>query len=103
MNYIKGEIVYADLGKAKRTHIQTGVRPVIILQNNMGNTFSDTIIVAPLTSKQKKMTQPTHIEIKKDIKNGLETDSIVLLEQIRTIDKNKIIRKMRNCRRNRFT
>lgn len=94
MEYQKGDILYADLGNRKNTHIQTGVRPVVVLQNNIGNIFSDTVIVAPLTSKQKKMTQPTHVEIKKDITNGLDTDSIVLLEQIRTIDEDKILKKM---------
>lgn len=94
MEYQKGDILYADLGRKKHTHIQMGVRPVVVLQNNIGNIFSDTIIVAPLTSKQKKMAQPTHIEIKKDVTNGLEADSIILLEQIRTIDENKILKKM---------
>lgn len=90
----KGDLFYANLGKNKRTHIQVGIRPVVILQNDIGNIYSDTIIIAPVTSKMKKIQQPTHIEILKDMTNGLENDSIVLLEQIRTIDKNQLLSKI---------
>lgn len=90
----KGDLYYANLGSSKKTHIQTGIRPIVILQNNIGNIYSDTIIVAPITSKIKKLQQPTHIELLKDTTNGLENDSIVLLEQIMTIDKNKLLHKI---------
>lgn len=66
---------------------QGGVRPVLILQNNAGNHFSSTTIVAPITSVPKKKSQPTHIFIDYDF---LESRSVVLLEQIRTIDKQRL-------------
>lgn len=94
MNYEKGEIVLADLGKNFETHIQQGQRPVVILQNETGNRYSDTTIIAPLTKKMKKIQQPTHIVIMSDNSNNLNNDSIVLLEQIQTIDKSKIMKKL---------
>lgn len=68
---------------------QQGLRPFVILQNNIGNRFSPTLIVALITTKNKKDNMPTHIMLNKEL--GLKEDSVVMLEQIRTIDKSRII------------
>lgn len=87
INTIKrGEIYYADLSPVVGSE-QGGIRPVLILQNDTGNKFSSTTIVAPITSVPKKKSQPTHIFIDCDF---LESESVVLLEQIRTIDKKRL-------------
>ena len=82
----RGEIYYADLSPVVGSE-QGGVRPVLILQNDTGNKFSSTTIVAPITSVPKKRSQPTHIFIDYDF---LENESVVLLEQLRTIDKRRL-------------
>ena len=82
----RGEIYYADVSPVIGSE-QGGVRPVLILQNDTGNKFSSTTIVAPITSVPKKRSQPTHIFIDYDF---LESESIVLLEQLRTIDKKRL-------------
>ena len=85
MTIKKGDMFYADLSPVIGSE-QGGVRPVIIIQNDMGNKYSPTVIAAAITSKQQKAKLPTHIAI--DSKNvGLKTDSVILAEQIRTIDK----------------
>jgi mRNA interferase MazF len=86
-NIMRGEIYYADLSPAIGSE-QGGTRPVVVIQNNVGNHYSPTIIVAVLTSKQKK-NLPTHIEIPCNESN-LSMDSTVLLEQVRTIDKSRL-------------
>lgn len=87
INTIKrSEIYYADLSPVVGSE-QGGIRPVLILQNDTGNKFSSTTIVAPITSVPKKKSQPTHIFIDCDF---LESESVVLLEQIRTIDKKRL-------------
>lgn len=68
---------------------QGGVRPVLIIQNDIGNRFSPTVIVAAITAQIQKAKLPTHVEIKAD-KHGLERDSVILLEQIRTLDKQRL-------------
>lgn len=83
----RGELFYCDLGTTFGSE-QGGIRPVLILQNDVGNRFSPTTIVAPLTTKLGKAILPTHVLIKQQ--QGLTSDSIVLLEQIRTIDKNRL-------------
>lgn len=83
----RGQIYYADLGTNKGSE-QSGLRPVLIIQNNIGNKYSPTIIVAAITSQIHKAKLPTHVEIAKDC--GLEKDSVILMEQIRTIDKRRI-------------
>ena len=83
-----GEIYYADLRPVVGSE-QGGIRPVVILQNDIGNKYSPTTMVAILTSK-KKNSLPTHVLIHKDGSNGLNTDSVLELEQIRTIDKRRI-------------
>lgn len=83
----RGELFYCDLGTTFGSE-QGGIRPVLILQNDVGNRFSPTTIVAPLTTRIGKAILPTHVLIKQQ--QGLTSDSIVLLEQIRTIDKNRL-------------
>lgn len=85
----RGDLYYANLeDKEAIGSEQTGIRPVVILQNDWGNFYSPTVIIAPITSKQKAKL-PTHILLKKN-KNRLEKDSIILAEQIKTIDKERL-------------
>ena len=81
----RGDMFYADLSPVVGSE-QGGVRPVLIIQNDVGNMYSPTVIAAAITSQRGKSKIPTHIEINSE-KSGLKTDSIVLAEQIRTIDK----------------
>ena len=90
MNIIRGEIYYADLSPVVGSE-QGGYRPVLVLQNNKGNKFSTTIIVAPISSRLTKNNLPTHVVIDTD---KLDKKSVVLLEQIRTIDKKRIYEKV---------
>lgn len=83
--YLRGDIFYADLPYQNGSE-QSGIRPVVIIQNNLGNKYGRTLIVAPITSQYKK-DLPVHSEI---YNNNLERDSTILLEQVTTIDKNKI-------------
>ena len=84
----RGDIYYADLSPVVGSE-QGGIRPVVILQNNVGNRHSPTVIAAAITSQKEKSKLPTHIEIHSD-GCGLSKDSVVLLEQIRTIDKRRL-------------
>lgn len=87
----RGEIYYADLtSDTKGSSVQSGYRPVIIIQNDIGNAHSPTTIVVPLTSKNKRRDLPTHVQIKANNETGLRCDSIALLEQVRSIDKGKL-------------
>ena len=88
----RGEIYYVNLGSNLGSE-QSGYRPVLIIQNDTGNKYSPTTIVATLTSKKKKYL-PTHVFIKKDSCNGLDSNSTVELEQIRTIDKKRLENKV---------
>ncbi len=88
MNVKRGDIYYADLSPVVGSE-QGGVRPVLVIQNDIGNRFSPTIIVSAITSQLDKARLPTHIEIKGE-SYGLSRKSIVLLEQIRTIDKRRL-------------
>lgn len=90
MNIMRGDIFYADLSPVIGSE-QGGYRPVLILQNNKGNKFSTTVIVAPISSKVQKNKIPTHVLIEN---TQLDRKSIVLLEQIRTIDKKRIFEKV---------
>ena len=83
MEIKRGEIYYADLNPVKGSE-QGGVRPVLILQNNQGNKFGPTTIVAAITSKIERTKLPTHVLIESC---GLKESSLILLEQIRVIDK----------------
>ncbi|NLY74470.1 MAG: type II toxin-antitoxin system PemK/MazF family toxin [Firmicutes bacterium] len=84
----RGDIFYANLNPVIGSE-QGGLRPVLILQNDIGNTYSPTTIVAAITSKIKRAKLPTHIELKAN-RYDLEKDSVVLLEQLRTIDKQRL-------------
>lgn len=84
------DIYYANLSKNTVASEQGGVRPVIIIQNDIGNKYSPTVIVLPITSEIKKANMPTHCIIHKSVKNGLKVNSMVLAEQIRVIDKSRL-------------
>ena len=86
MEIQRGDIYYADLNPIQGSE-QGGVRPVLILQNNIGNKHSQTTIVAAITSRCKKRTLPTHVDL---VASGLPLNSIILLEQIRTMDKSRL-------------
>lgn len=88
----RGDVYFADLSPVVGSE-QGGVRPVLVIQNNIGNRFSPTIIVAAITAQIQKAKLPTHVEIKAD-KYGFERDSVILLEQIRTIDKQRLTDKI---------
>lgn len=98
MNIKRGEIYYADLRPVVGSE-QGGIRPVLIVQNDMGNLHSPTTIVAAITSR-KKNSIPTHVNIHKSEENGLKVDSIVTLEQVRTIDKSRIGKKIGQLNKN---
>ncbi len=83
-----GDIFYADLSPVIGSE-QGGVRPVLVIQNDIGNKYSPTIIIAAITSQINKAKLPTHIEINAP-EYGLPRDSVVLLEQVRTIDKKNV-------------
>lgn len=85
---VKGDIFLVNFGSGSGSE-QQGVRPAVVVQNDIGNKNSTTVIVAAITSKGKK-NLPTHVEIKKGGKSNLSFDSTVLLEQIRTVDKKRI-------------
>lgn len=88
----RGDIFYADLRPVIGSE-QGGIRPVLIVQNNTGNKHSPTVICAAITSKMNKAKLPTHVEISaKD--NGITKDSVILLEQVRTIDKSRLKEKL---------
>jgi mRNA interferase MazF len=88
MEINRGEIYYADLSPVVGSE-QGGIRPVLVVQNNIGNKYSPTVIVAAITSQLTKAKLPTHIELEKQ-KYKLPKDSVVLLEQIRTLDKQRL-------------
>lgn len=92
MNIKRGDIYYADLSPVIGSE-QGGVRPVLIVQNDIGNKYSPTVIAAAITSQQDKSNLPTHINLSADC-CGLAKDSIVLLEQVRTIDKRRLKERM---------
>ena len=93
----RGDIFYADLSPVVGSE-QGGVRPVLVIQNDVGNRYSPTIIVAAITSQLKKAKLPTHIEIEAG-SFGLVKDSVLLLEQIRTIDRKRMKNKIGKCDR----
>ena len=88
MEINRGEIYYADLSPVVGSE-QGGIRPVLVVQNNVGNKYSPTVIIAAITSQLSKAKLPTHIELSKD-KYSLPKDSVLLLEQIRTLDKRRL-------------
>ena len=92
MEVNRGDIYYADLSPVVGSE-QGGVRPVLVVQNDVGNKYSPTVIIAAITSKLSKAKLPTHIELNKESYN-LPKDSVVLLEQIRTLDKRRLQEKL---------
>lgn len=88
MTVHRGDIYYADLSPVVGSE-QGGVRPVLIVQNDVGNRFSPTVIAAAITSQTDKAKLPTHIQVR-SAGSGLAKDSIVLLEQMRTLDKRRL-------------
>lgn len=88
----RGDMFYADLSPVVGSE-QGGIRPVVIIQNDIGNKHSPTVIAAAITSQTGKNKLPTHIEIG-STNNGLKADSVVLTEQIRTIDKSRLKEKI---------
>ena len=92
MDIKRGEVFYADLSPVVGSE-QGGVRPVLILQNDVGNRHSPTVIAAAITSKSEKNPLPTHIQLPQGA-GGLSRESIVLLEQVRTLDKRRLREKM---------
>ncbi len=94
MTVKRGDIYYADLSPVIGSE-QGGMRPVLIVQNDVGNKYSPTVIAAAITSRRFKTNLPTHIQV--DAQNcGLSKDSIVLLEQVRTLDKKRLKERMGN-------
>ena len=92
MTVKRGDIYYADLSPVVGSE-QGGIRPVLIVQNDVGNKYSPTVIAAAITSQKDKTKLPTHISVSSQ-NCGLAKDSIVLLEQIRTLDKQRLKEKM---------
>lgn len=88
----RGDIFYADLRPVVGSE-QGGIRPVLVIQNDIGNKYSPTVIVAAVTSQINKSKLPTHLELDAD-QFGLSKDSVVLLEQVRTIDKKRLREKV---------
>lgn len=89
----RGELYYADLSPVVGSE-QGGVRPVLIIQNDIGNKYSPTVIIAAITSQINKAKIPTHIELSSREFAGLQKDSVVLLEQLRTLDKRRLKEKI---------
>lgn len=94
MNVKRGEIYYADLSPVIGSE-QGGMRPVLIVQNDVGNKYSPTVIAAAITSQKYKTQLPTHISVNAN-NCGLQKDSVVLLEQVRTLDKKRLKERMGN-------
>ena len=92
MTVKRGDIYYADLSPVVGSE-QGGIRPVLIIQNDVGNKYSPTVIAAAITSRIDKAKMPTHIELSAN-EYGLNKDSVILLEQIRTIDKRRLREKI---------
>ena len=92
MSVRRGDIYYADLSPVVGSE-QGGLRPVLIVQNDIGNRYSPTVIAAAITSRMSKTRLPTHIDIYAG-EVGLQKDSVILLEQIRTLDKRRLKEKM---------
>ena len=92
MQVRRGNIYYSDLSPVVGSE-QGGVRPVLVVQNEIGNRYSPTVIVAPVTTQIVKARLPTHVELRA-AEHGVERDSVVLLEQVRTIDKRRLREKV---------
>jgi len=88
LNVKRGDVFFADLSPVIGSE-QGGTRPVLIIQNDIGNRFSPTVIIAAITAQIQKAKLPTHVEINAE-QYGFERDSVILLEQVRTIDKSRL-------------
>lgn len=93
MDYKKYDVVYGKFTEMNGESIQAGYRPAVVIQNDIGNKFSPTLLVIPLSSQLKKLDMPTHTLIKYNELNGLKKDSVLLAEQATTISK-KMVRKI---------
>lgn len=92
LNVKRGDVFFADLSPVVGSE-QGGTRPVLVIQNDIGNRFSPTVIIAAITAQIRKAKLPTHVEIDAK-KYGFERDSVILLEQLRTIDKSRLTDKI---------
>lgn len=92
LNVKRGDVFFADLSPVVGSE-QGGTRPVLVIQNDIGNRFSPTVIIAAITAQIQKAKLPTHVEITAE-KYGFERDSVILLEQLRTIDKSRLTDKI---------
>lgn len=90
----RGDIFFADLSPVQGSE-QGGVRPVVLVQNDLGNRYGSTLIVAAITTQKSKANLPTHVALPKEL-SGLKRDSLILVEQLRTIDKCRVKEKV--CR-----
>lgn len=90
----RGDIFWAELEKRSGS-IQSGVRPVVIFQNEAGNKFSSTVIIVPLTSSRSKKKLPTHVTVSEEC--GVPSESVALMEQITTINKSQLMEKLGEC------
>ena len=88
----RGDVFFADLSPVVGSE-QGGTRPVLVIQNDIGNRFSPTVIIAAITAQIQKAKLPTHVEIDA-ARYGFERDSVILLEQVRTIDKSRLTDKI---------
>lgn len=89
------DIFYVDFSEDSiNESTQKGIRPAIIIQNDLGNKYSPTVIVIPITCEIKKLNQPTHCLLHKSDENGLKRDSMVLAEQVRVVDKKRLLSKI---------
>ncbi len=89
-----GDVLMVDFGQNNHSSMQNGIRPAIVIQNDLGNKYSPMSIVLPLTSKMKKLNMPCHKVLYKSKNNGLLCDSVILAEQVRSIDKTHILYKI---------
>lgn len=96
----RGDMFYADLSPVVGSE-QGGIRPVLIIQNDLGNKYSPTVIAAAITSQTNKTKLPTHIELGENT-SGLKSNSVVLTEQIRTIDKSRLKEKIGHINDNKI-
>lgn len=88
----RGAVFFADLSPVRGSE-QGGIRPVLIIQNNRGNRYSETVIVVAITTRKTKAKLPTHLNLPRSV-SGLKQDSTILVEQIRTIDKSRMQEKV---------
>lgn len=91
--YRRGEIYMADLGRTKGSE-QGGFRPVLIVQNDVGNRFAPTVVVLPMTSKMSKRPLPTHVGLDSNDYDNLIKNSIILAEQVATMDKSRLMQRL---------